>query len=91
VTGVQTCALPIYITGKTYCKMKYGNGAALGAALTAAVGAGALSPSDIPGLLPVSRRFESESRAHKAYAPLFKIYAGMYEKLKDTMHRLREL
>jgi xylulokinase len=78
------------ITGKTYCKMKYGNGASLGASLIAAVGAGALSPADIPGLLPVSKRFESESRAHKAYAPLFQIYAGMYEKLKDTMHKLRE-
>jgi sugar (pentulose or hexulose) kinase len=58
--------------------------------LIAAVGAGALSPADIPGLLPISERFESESRAHKTYAPLFKIYAGMYEKLKDTMHTLRE-
>jgi xylulokinase len=79
------------ITGKTYCKMKYGNSAAPGAALTAAVGAGSLSAADIPGLLPVSKRFESESRAHKAYAPLFQIYAGMYETLKDTMHKLREL
>jgi xylulokinase len=79
------------ITGKTYCKMKYRNSAAPGAALIAAVGAGTLSPADIPGLLPVSERFEGESLAHKAYAPLFQIYAGMYEKLKDTMHRLREL
>jgi xylulokinase len=79
------------ITGKTYCKMKYGNGAAPGAALIAAVGAGALAPADIPGLLPVSGRFESDSRAHKAYAPVFQIYAGMYEKLKDAMHTLREL
>jgi xylulokinase len=78
------------ITGKTYCKMKHGDGAAPGAALIAAAGAGALSPSDIPGLLPVSGRFESESRAHEAYEPLFQIYTGMYEKLKEVMHCLRE-
>ncbi|MDR3174138.1 MAG: hypothetical protein LBU19_07805 [Treponema sp.] len=78
------------ITGKTYCKMKHRDGAAPGAALIAALGAGALSPSDIPGLLPVSGRFESESRAHEAYKPLFQIYTGMYERLKDTMHLLRK-
>jgi xylulokinase len=76
------------ISGRTYCRMKYGDGAALGAALIAAVGAGAVSSSDIPGILPITGRFEPEDRAHEAYKHLFQIYTGMYEKLKDDMHFL---
>jgi xylulokinase len=91
--GMDDCWLQMKadITGRTYCRMKYGDGAAPGAALVAAAGAGALSPPDIPGMLPVTGRFEPDGRAHKAYDPVFQIYAGMYEKLRTDMHRLWEL
>ena len=64
--------------------------AALGAALLAGLGTGALSPETAStGWVTLTPRAEPDGTAAAAYDRLFALYLGLYPALKDTMHRLQ--
>jgi len=76
------------ITGIPYRQMKLVDGAAIGAALIAAIGDGALKASDIPALIEIERDFEPSRAAHERYRGLFEEYAALYGKLASVFHTL---
>jgi len=70
------------ITGIPYRRMKVTDGAAVGAALIAAVGSGALTLSDIPSVITVEKEFVPDFTYRSRYLELFKGYIALYGTLK---------
>jgi len=80
-----------HITGKTYRQMKNIDASAIGAAIVAGVGAGAINVADIPSLVGSGGvDFEPDERVHALYAPLYDMYALLYERLRPVIHALHD-
>ena len=76
------------ITGLPYRRMKVIDGAAVGAALIAAIGSGEVSLSDIPSLITVDQEFIPNFTYRNRYLELYEEYLALYGKLKTIFPAL---